>query len=272
MQVVAVQHEIVWQGKAASFRRVSALLQSVEIPPGSLIVLPEMFSTGYSMDVPAVAEGDDRPAERFLAELARSRRAHVIGGVVNQSNDGRGRNEAVVFDPSGAEVMRYQKVHPMSVSGEADAYERGGAPSCFTWHTASVAPLICYDLRFPELFRSAVRQGAEVLIVIANFPAARAEHWTALLIARAIENQCYAIGVNRCGSDPNYDYLGGSIIVDPRGQVIAEAGSDEAVLTAALDIAALREWRRDFPVLIDAGLIPPPPPEPIDTSPSQQGG
>jgi predicted amidohydrolase len=114
-----------------------------------------------------------------------------------------------------------------------------------------VAPFVCYDLRFPEVFRSAVRKGAQVMAVIANWPAKRVEHWVTLLKARAIENQAYVIGVNRVGTDPKLTYPGRSLIVDPHGNVLADGGDKEAVIRAEIDAGVVDAWRRDFPALRD---------------------
>jgi len=121
----------------------------------------------------------------------------------------------------------------------------------FDWRGARVSPFICYDLRFPEVFRAATRRGAQVLVVIANWPATRVEHWVTLLRARAIENQAYVAGVNRCGNDPKLAYPGRSVIVGPWGEVMADAGDGEGVAWADLDFAALESYRREFPVLRD---------------------
>jgi predicted amidohydrolase len=114
-----------------------------------------------------------------------------------------------------------------------------------------VSPFICYDLRFPEAFRGAVRRGARAFVVIANWPAERHEHWDLLLRARAIENQAFVVGVNRCGSDPRHAYAGGSMIVDPQGGILARAGGEECVISADLDAASLMEYRERFPALGD---------------------
>ena len=218
-----------------------------------------MFSTGFSMDLQATAERQDRPAEKFLAELARHYGCHVLGGVVNVAADGLGRNEAVLYGPAGLEIMRYAKMHPFFHSGEAQYFAPGNSPvvadlACCEpgrQGPARLSGFICYDLRFPEVFRSAAMAGAEVLAVIANWPASRCEHWRALLVARAIENQAWVVGVNRAGSDPDVSYFGGSAVVDPRGWVVAEAADGEMVLQAELDLAALRQYRREFPALDD---------------------
>ena len=160
-------------------------------------------------------------------------------------------NEAVCIAPSGRRVASYAKVHLFSPGDESRHYAPGAEITLFRWGKMKVAVFICYDLRFPEIFRMAVQRGANVLVVIANWPGKRHSHWTALLRARAIENQAYAIGVNRCGSDPQLDYHGGSLIVNPWGETVAEAGRGETLISAKLDLTALNRIRFDFPVLRD---------------------
>jgi predicted amidohydrolase len=149
-------------------------------------------------------------------------------------------------------VVRYAKRRLFSLADEPRHYARGRSAAVFAWRDALVAPAICYDLRFPELFRGAVVQGAEIFTVLACWPAARDEHWLALLRARAIENQCYVAGVNRVGNDPSgLAYSGRSVLVDPRGTIMADAGSGEGVIQAPVDLGGLRRYRREFPALRD---------------------
>jgi len=251
MQVVCVQMDVVWENRSANLARVRRLLADATIPPGALILLPEMFSSGFSMNVAAIREGQDRPTERFLAELARQHKAFVIGGVVTQAADERGLNEAVVFDPHGKQLARYAKLHPFSYAGETRYYRPGSRIVTFAWREMTVAPFICYDLRFPQCFRLATRRGAQLLAVIANFPTARVAHWEILLKARAIENQAYVAAVNRCGSDPNETYPGRSMIIAPQGQVLADGGQKPCLLTADVDPDHVRNYRQRFPVLND---------------------
>jgi predicted amidohydrolase len=251
MQLVACQLDIVWEDKSANFERARALLRSATIQPGALIALPEMFATGFSMHVDTIAEPADGPTHKFLAEIAREYRACVVGGVVTRAADGRGRNDAVVFNPQGELVLRYAKMHPFSFAGETRHYEAGEAVRLFAWQEFQVAPFVCYDLRFPEAFRHATRDGAELLVMIANWPQAREAHWRALLVARAIENQAYVLGVNRAGSDPHAPYGGASMIVGPRGELLAVAGAEPQLLTATIERSSLLEYRRDFPALAD---------------------
>ena len=172
-------------------------------------------------------------------------------GAWSRAGDGRGRNEALVFGPEGQEVGRYCKLHPFSYAGETKHYQAGEDLTVFEWHELTVAPFVCYDLRFPEVFRRAVREGAQLLCVIANWPHAHEAHWLALLRARAIENQCYLVGVNRVGTDPHARYGGRSLILGSRGETLAEAGDAEQVISAAVEVGPLLEYRQHFPALAD---------------------
>jgi omega-amidase len=251
MKLIGVQLDIVWENKPATFDRVRRLLDAHKPQPGALLVLPEMFSTGFSMDVATIHEGSDRPAEQFLQSLAREFSVYTLGGVVNLGPDGRGRNQALAFAPDGHELVRYDKIHPFTLGEEGKHYTAGDTIQLFNWESMSVSPFVCYDLRFPEIFRAAVRRKAQLLAVIANWPYPRESHWVTLLQARAIENQAYVIGVNRCGKDPKYTYFGRSLIVDPHGTILADAGHTEGLVTAEVDAQIVNTWRRDFPALAD---------------------
>ena len=250
MTVYGCQLNIVWEDKAANFARARALLLRRRLSPTSLIILPEMFATGFTMNTVGISEPMDGPTTAFLRQLATDRRSYVLGGLARQ--DGQNVfNEAVCMTPSGECVARYAKLHPFSPGGESDHYSAGHHLTVFPCGKLKVAVFICYDLRFPEVFRAAVTQGAEVLVVIANWPSRRHSHWTTLLQARAIENQAYVIGVNRCGRDPKLDYSGGSVIFDPHGNTVALAGKEESILSARLDRKLPSRWRNEFPALKD---------------------
>lgn len=251
MKVYGCQVDTVWENRSATLAKVRELLGGTPIEPGSLVVLPEMFSTGFSMNVGAIRESLPPETEKFLMEMARTYRAYFVGGLVTLSWDGRGKNEAVVINPEGELITRYCKMHPFTFGGESQHYAPGSEIVTFQWHEFVVAPFICYDLRFPEVFRSAVRRGAEMFVVIANWPSKRVQHWLALLKARAIENQAYVVGVNRVGEDPKLAYPGRSVVIDPKGEVIAEGGDHETIVSAAVSLEAVTDWRREFPALQD---------------------
>ncbi len=256
MNVHLVQFDIAWEAPAANRERIGAILEGVETRAGDLVVLPEMSFTGFSLDVDRTA-GDAAAGEGFLRDLARSRACTVVGGLVSLV-EGRGANQSLAFGPDGTLLARYSKLQPFSLGGEAAAYVAGKETVDFAWGGLRVAPFICYDLRFPEHFRSAAGQGAELFVIIANWPVRRIHHWLTLLQARAIENQAAVVGVNRCGTDPRFSYNGRSVVVSPHGHVIADAGEGERVVTAAIDHEEIRRWRREFPALSDIRAVPVP--------------
>ena len=213
-----------------------------------------MFDTGFSMNTAYTDPGETSLSERFCRLLAAEYQVAVLAGVVARSKEGRLANEAVVFSPTGTELTRYRKIHPFTGGGEHEHYSAGSQHSVFEWSGFRIAPFICYDLRFPELFRPAARDGAELFVIVANWPEKRSEHWVRLLQARAIENQAFVLGVNRTGTDPSLVYDGRSCLFDPHGNEVFQAGRTEQVITAEIDPAVARQWRAEFPALRDMTL------------------
>lgn len=252
MNVIAVQPDIVWENKAANFEKTRRLLAQAAPEKDSLVVLPEMFATGFSMNTEATAEPYGGPTEQFLAATAREFGVCLIAGAALRGRDGQVRNKAVVFSPAGELLAFYAKMRPFTPGGEARQYAAGKHPAVFTWRGWTVAPLICYDLRFPELFRAAgAAHPPHLFTVMANWPEPRIHHWVRLLQARAIENQAYVAGVNRCGRDPQHVYNGRSIIVDPHGEILADAAQREGCIQCRLDLDALEKYRSQFPFFAD---------------------
>ena len=260
MDVACSQLDIAWEDKPANYRRVENLVAAAGLAPGTLSCCPRC-SPPVLPCAEGVAEPTDGPTARFLADLARRHAIFVEGGVVIRSEeDSRPRNEALVFGPNGRLLCRYAKLHLFSLAGESEHYLPGQSPAMFSWQDAQVCPAICYDLRFPELFRVAAAGAADLITVIACWPAAREEHWLALLRARAIENQCYVAAVNRCGSDPSgLAYSGRSQILDPRGVVLADAAGGAGVIRINVNLESQNRYRQKFPALRDirAGLFLP---------------
>lgn len=251
MKVYCCQLDMVWENKAENFRKVETLLQQSQPERGSLFVLPEMFATGFSMNVGAISEEAMPGTDAFVQSIARKYKIYIVAGLVARGPDGRGLNQAVVVSPTGEELTRYSKIHPFTLGGELASYSRGDRICTFEWNGLKVTPFICYDLRFPEVFRTAAQQGTEMFVVIAAWPNRREQHWVTLLQARAIENLAYVIGVNRAGRDPQHVYPGHSMIVDPHGKALVEVGESECVMSADIAPEVVRNWRRDFPALAD---------------------
>lgn len=251
MDVIAVQLDSVWQDKPANHAQVRKRLSSIDVPKNSLIVLPEMFDTGFSMNVSKTAQTDSLESETFLRELAAELDCAVLGGVVGPATDDVASNLSVAFAPDGSELVRYRKMQPFTLTGEDQHYGAGDSHKIFEWQGVRIAPYVCYDLRFPEIFRPAAMSGAEFFIVIACWPTARSEHWVRLLQARAIENQAFALGVNRCGTDPKFEYDGRSTAFDPLGKQLFECDAAEQVRHFQIDAEEVRSWRSKFPALRD---------------------
>ena len=257
MQIAVVQLDIAWESKSHNHARALELLSAAAIQPGSLIVLPEMFDTGFSMKLSVTAQTAERESENALRDLARRFKSTVLGGVVTPVINGQAANQAVAFSPEGDELVRYQKQRPFSLVREGDHYPPGDQHRFFEWNGVCVSPFICYDLRFPELFRPAAIQGAELLAIMSCWPAVRSEHWVRLIQARAIENLAIAVGANRCGEEPGLSFDGRSCAFDHMGRPLFEADGRPQVLISEIDIAALRAWRNKFPALRDAVAFQP---------------
>jgi len=251
MKVIGLQLDSVWENKAANHAKVRSLLERARPEPEALVVLPEMFATGFSMNVAAIDDTKSRETQDFLARAAAEFKIYLAGGVVTTNANGRGLNQCAVYSPDGNELARYSKMQPFTLGGESDHYAAGPQPAIFDCLEFKLAPFVCYDLRFPELFRAAVVGGANLFVVIASWPAVREDHWLTLLKARAIENQSFVAGVNRCGDDPKLHHSGRSVIFDPGGRVLSEAGNEEGWMEATLSLQDLSLARKQLPFLSD---------------------
>ena len=254
MIVAALQTNIVWEDPLANFNRLRPKLAEAAAVGARLIVLPEMFSYGFSMNTAAIAEPFDGPSVSFLAEQARDLGVWICGSLPEHSSTDAERpaNTLVLAGPNG-ERHRYRKRHPFSFANEHVYYVAGDADLTVELEQLRVSTAICYDLRFADDFW-ALAEGTDLYVVVANWPTRRREHWQTLLRARAIENQAWMIGLNRVGEGGGIDYSGDSMIIDPWGEVVCSASRDETMLLANIDAERVREARTKFPVLQDRRL------------------
>lgn len=251
LPTLALQLDLAWEDRERNLDQIEAAIDHARPGPETLVVLPEMAVSGFSMNTETVCETFSGPSVTRLATMASQRRLRLLAGLAIRDDEGVAKNLALLIDENGNIASSYQKNQPFTIGEEHHHYAAGSDVVVFEIDGALVAPFICYDLRFPELFRRAAQAGAEVFAVIANWPAKRARHWSTLLRARAIENQAAVIGVNRCGTDPQHEYSGDSAILDAMGDPLAEADDEPVTLHATIDLEALRNWRQRFPALAD---------------------
>lgn len=243
-----VQMDLAWEDVAENHRRSARLLTKAKEGKAALAVLPEMFSTGFSMDAARIAQPSGGASETFLRDRARELGLWILASVPEQAKPAP-RNMAMLVSPEGT-VVKYAKIHPFSFAGEDRVYGAGDRVVTAEVAGVRVTPLVCYDLRFPEPFRAAADE-TDLFVVVANWPDKRREHWRTLLRARAIENQAYVIGVNRAGEGDNLRYAGDSAAIAPLGETLVEADSREQVLFADVDPALVAKLRARFPALKD---------------------
>jgi len=258
MNVLALQFNSVWHDGAANLAVLKQLFSEYVTDKTDVVVLPETFHAGFSMQPERFAESIEGDISQALSQLATTYGVNVVAGVAQREVrgrcDGQGvrfYNRALCFDRSGVQVGRYTKQKLFRYANEDKAFAAGHSPTVVYLDGRPFALFICYDLRFPELFR-AVARSVEGLMVIANWPDSRQAHWEALLKARAIENQCFVIGVNRTGRDENgLGYEGGSSILSPLGEVLAYGAPHQIAIHARLDLDEVAAVREQFPFLKD---------------------
>jgi predicted amidohydrolase len=254
LRVVLGEYDAGWHDPAVSLQRAADLVQRAASHGAHLVALPEMCLSGFTMEPKDHAVGLDSPSVHALGKIAASNGVHVLAGVAaREVVDGREvfQNTALLFGPGGELEASYRKQKLFAYANEHASYEPGDGSAIAMVRGVRISLFICYDLRFPELFR-AVAPDVDAMFVIANWPAGRRPHWDALLPARAIENQCYVVGVNRTGDAGGLSYNGGSAAYDPWGERLTPTtntdGSPGYVVLSAERVA---EIRSRFPFIRD---------------------
>ena len=248
LELALIQSELAWQDPAANRAQFQLLLEQAR--GADLIVLPEMFSTGFSMDSAALAEPENGPTSQWLLEQAARLQAVICGSLIIQAADGSYRNRLLWARPDGS-LAHYDKRHLFRMAGEHKHYAAGDAQVLLELHGWRIRPLICYDLRFPVWSRDP--HSTDLLLYVANWPAARGQHWNRLLPARAIENLCYVAAVNRIGQDgKGHLYSGDSQVLDFQGDSLLQAGEAAGVFRVVVSAAQLAAYRQRFPADRDA--------------------
>jgi len=249
MRLSVVQPDLAWENKSANLFKLGNLVSSLN-GITDLVILPEMFNTGFSMQTDLLSESPDGETYHWMKELSGKGGFGLCGSyMVSEEENVYNR---WVFVAPGEEKCIYNKRHPFSMGGEDKFFTPGKSRLVFSFRGVRISPYICYDLRFPVWSRN--KNDIDVMIYAANWPAGRKNVWNILLRARAIENQCYVAGSNRIGTDGNgINYSGDSMIIDPRGEIITSADSDlEQCITSEISMDELFDFRKKFPVLDNA--------------------
>ncbi|MBI1754032.1 MAG: carbon-nitrogen family hydrolase [Acidobacteria bacterium] len=250
LRIALIQQDTVWQDPEANLARARGFVQGAAEAGARVAVFPELFTLGFTMAPEPFAESLPGRTSGILSALSREFGLYLIGTAV-EAHAPHPRNAAFVTGPDGALLAAYRKIHPFSYGEENRHYSGGTECPLFEIDGVPCGLQICYDLRFPEPFRSLAARGAEVVFLPANWPQRRIAAWSTLLAARAIENQMAVCGVNRVGRDPHLEYPGRSAIHDASGDIIASGDGTEGPVVGDLDLLKLRAWRERFPALRD---------------------
>jgi omega-amidase len=252
LNIVLLQSDIFWEDVTKNLVHFSGMIKKITTP-ADLIILPEMFSTGFTTNTGKCSESMNGPSMEFLRETAATQDCTVAGSLLIGEENGF-YNRLVCMFPDG-KYLTYDKRHLFRLSEEHKVMQGGKRKiivRCGNWN---FLPLVCYDLRFPVWSKNTYRNGKheyDFLVYPSNWPQTRSHVWKSLLIARAIENQAYVIGVNRTGTDGyGISYAGGSLVVDPKGILVAEAGDKEEILQVTLPMDELTLYRESYKIALD---------------------
>jgi len=253
MKISLVQFAPEWENKSDNRKKLLSILKK-KSDLGEILVFPEMTLTGFTMNASGMAEDLKGETVTFFSGIAKRYHTNVFAGVIEK--DGKNYfNTLVHLNPGGKLKAKYRKIHPFSYSAENKYYKGGKLPTVTNLSGIKIGLSICYDLRFPELFRFYAKERVDLIINIANWPDTRIEHWRTLLKARAIENQCYVAGINRVGNDIKLHYNGFTSLFDPMGKEILTIENKETMVTTDIDMKYVKVIREKLPFLNDMRLV-----------------
>ncbi len=253
MKIGLLQYNPEWEKVEDNISAIESIL-SKEASDENILIFPEMTLTGFTMESEKFAEELDGTGTKYFISLAERLKKHLFCGLI-EKEDEKIYNTLVHFDDNGLIQARYRKIHPFSYAKENNYYDSTKETIITKIDQIGIGLSVCYDLRFPELYRFYAKEKVEIMINIANWPVKRIEHWKQLLKARAIENQCYMIGVNRVGTDPFNEYNGRSAVYDPMGEEIIMCDEREGLFTCEFDLTKVEKTRNKLPFLNDIKLI-----------------
>ncbi|MBU3188455.1 carbon-nitrogen family hydrolase [Clostridium bowmanii] len=242
MKLALAQLDIAWEDKPQSKETAIQFIKQAADEKVDMILFPEMTLTGFSMNTVFIGDTNNETIEFFKKISSQFNILIGFGYVEGITNS---KNNYSVVAPCGDELVNYTKIHPFSFGEESEFYQSGSQINTFNAFGFTIAPLICYDLRFPEIFQVASKT-AHLITLAANWPIERRQHWITLLKARAIENQCYIAGINRVGEGNGLTYSGDSMIIDPLGNIISSLYMDDGLIIADICQENVTQIRENF--------------------------
>ncbi|KIL47502.1 carbon-nitrogen family hydrolase [Jeotgalibacillus campisalis] len=252
MKIGLLQMDVAFGQPEKNRQHVEKQFKQLKDQQYDLIILPELWTTGYDLTrLDEIGEIEAEESIEFLKRLAVLYRVHIIGGSVANKKKDSVFNTMIVVNDQGELIHLYDKLHLFKLMDEHKFLSAGEDSPSFDLASIQFAGFICYDIRFPEWIRKPVLEGAEVIVVVAQWPQPRTVHWITLLRARAIENQSYVFACNRVGEDPKNVFGGNSLIIDPWGEIIVQGSTDEKLLTAHIDMSLVKKTRSKIPVFDD---------------------
>ena len=252
LNISLVQMHVEAGNPDANFERAAERMERAAADGADLIVLPEMWNTGYALEIiERIADPEGGRTREFVSGFARKHGVNVVAGSIAERRTDGVYNTLRLFGRDGEPAGEYDKIHLFRLMDEEKHLRPGSRIGLAELDGVRIGAMICYDIRFPELARTLALAGARLLVVPAEWPHPRLEHWRTLLRARAIENQIYVAACNRVGSSNGTDFFGHSMIIDPWGEIVAEAGEEETILSAKIDLGLVDEVRRRIPVFED---------------------
>ncbi|WP_026559957.1 carbon-nitrogen family hydrolase [Bacillus sp. J37] len=251
--ITCIQLDIKFGDPDFNYQQVEEkVAQAVQQEHSTTVVLPELWTTGYDLTrLDEISDENGEKTSSFLQKLAKKYNIHIIGGSIAKKSGKHVTNTMFIVDNDGQLIHEYSKLHLFKLMNEHHYLTAGKEKGLFDLAGMKSAGVICYDIRFPEWIRAHTTMGAEVLFVVAEWPMPRLHHWKTLLLSRAIENQCYVVACNRAGNDPDNEFAGHSLIIDPWGNILAEADENPGMISAELDIEMVKQVRSQIPIFDD---------------------
>ncbi|WP_018131689.1 carbon-nitrogen family hydrolase [Effusibacillus pohliae] len=252
LRIAIIQMDIAFGDVETNRRRTDAMIREAAGNKPDLILLPELWTTAYDLTrIEQLADDQGRETKQQMSRLARELNVNILAGSVAELRGGRVYNTTFLFDRSGRHTATYSKLHLFRLMDEEKYLHAGDRLGRIEIEGIPCSTMICYDLRFPELSRALALSGAKILFLPAEWPHPRLHHWRTLQMARAIENQMFVVSCNRVGRAGDTEFFGHSMVVDPWGEILLEAGEEEGIFQAEIDLAAVDSVRERIPIFED---------------------